>query len=185
MTKLLTLALTLLISTSPALSKQQQSKHLNTILSALAPELKSSKELKEFKSQGCELQKQKWVLMLITKQSFDEKLKFSKTCDIQGNFSPKASEFFPIDFKLRGLKDVSRLKALVQITVVFGKETKLKLELNKASYYNQKNILQKEFALTYSFEIDPFNPQNFLKKDLGGSLYLYKGKKLLKKIKLN
>lgn len=172
------------LSFNKAFAKVEKNSHLSVILKALAPELQGSHELKSFQTKSCSVQKKKWVLMLITQNTFKETIKFTKGCDISGSFSPQMNEFFPVDFKLRRLKEVKRLIGQMRISIIFGEVTKLKLELIKASYFNAKNVVQKEFKLDYSFEIDPFDPNNFLKRDLGGTLSLMKKNKLLKKIDL-
>ena len=67
-------------------AKQEKSEHLRTILKTLAPHLQNSKELRNFKTKGCRVQKEKWAMLLITQQTFKENVRFNKDCDLSEHF---------------------------------------------------------------------------------------------------
>jgi len=134
-------------------------------------------------TEQCNIQKEKWALILLTKQPFVENIKFKKGCDIEGSFTVKSDEFFPIKLKLRNLNNFNSYKAQMKFKVFFTDEAILKLKLEKAELLGKKLIY---FKLDYSVVIDPMNPEAIIKKHLGGNLSITTKdhKKVIKTYKL-
>jgi hypothetical protein len=143
--------------------------------SSLDPELEKlinsiigKKEL-SLATEGCHIQKEKWALILLTKQVFVEDIKFKDKCDIEGKFTVKADQFFPISLKLRKLNHYHLFNAKIKFEVTFTDQAVLKLELIQASLTGKKSIY---FKLDYAVIIDPLNPESMIKKHLGGNLVI-------------
>lgn len=158
--------------------------HLGKILVNLAPKL-DHKQLKEFKYKDCKTQKEKWLLLFAAQIPFEETIEYSSNCFLEGKFTAKMGEFFPISLNVAHLKGITQISGKMKIAIIFTDKTILKLEFIKGSYLNEKKKVEKEFQLAYSFEIDPLNPTKIIKKDLGGKLDLLSQGKILKSIKLS
>lgn len=176
------IALLIVLSTQTNASTVK-SMHLKVILKNLAPQL-TKKQLDNFKYKECNIQKEKWVMLMATKVPFQETITSNLNCYFDGSFTAKMDEFFPISLRVKNLPGVAMIKGKMKISIIFTTKTILKLDFGQASYYNEKNKLMKSFQLTYSFEIDPLNPVKIIKEDLGGQLDILDNGKISKKIKL-
>ena len=177
------IALLFLLMTSQTVLGASQNEHLEKVLLNLAPKL-DKKELAAFKYKKCETQKEKWVLLFATQIPFEENIKFSGQCDIEGKFTVKMGEFFPFTLQVANIKGLKQLSGKMKFAIVFTDKTLLKIELIKAKYRNEKMEVQKEFQVAYSFVIDPLNPTKIIKRDLGGKLDIISNGKISKSIKL-
>lgn len=163
------------------------------LASSLDPELEKlinsviGKHKSSLTTEHCDIQKEKWALIMLTKQSFIENIKFKKGCDIEGKFTVKADTYFPIKLKLRNLKNYKSLKAQMKFEITFTDQAVLNVNL-KNSTLSSKNAGKKDiyFLLDYAAAIDPMNTESMIKKRLGGNLILTtKGhKKTIKSYKL-
>ena len=149
------------------LSEARAELDINALLKKIDPEL--IKSSKNFKTEGCELQKEKWAGLLFIQTSFIETVKFSKTCDIQGTFTPKVNEFFPLKVKLRNLGKYSQLQTQIKTRIYYAEAALLTVDLKDATLSGKAS---KKFSLDYTSEIDPLDPNNFIKKSKGGKLIL-------------
>lgn len=157
--------------------------HLDKILKNLASNL-DKQQLKSFKYKKCDIQKEKWALLLAAQIPFEEKIKFSKNCNLQGSFTAKMGEFFPFTLQVSNIDGIKKISGKIKFAIVFTNKTTLKIELIKANYLNKKGKTMKEFQIAYSFEIDPLDPANIIKRDLGGKLDILSGGKISKSILL-
>lgn len=167
----------------PSAYSATKSIHLEQILINLAPKLEQS-QLKSFKYKKCEIQKEKWILLFATQIPFEENIQMSGECDLEGKFIAKMGEFFPFTLQVANIKGIKQISGKIKFAIVFTDKTILKLELIKANYRNEKMKIEKDFQLSYSFEIDPLNPTQIIKQDLGGKLDIISKGKISKSIKL-
>lgn len=173
----------LLLLLIPSAYGVTQNVPLEQILINLAPKLDRS-QLKSFKYKKCETQKEKWILLFATQIPFEESIQMSEDCDLEGKFIAKMGEFFPFTLKVANIKGIKQISGKMKFAIVFTDKTVLKLELIKANYRNEKMKIEKDFELSYSFEIDPLNPTKIIKRDLGGKLDIISKGKISKSIKL-
>jgi hypothetical protein len=165
--KILTL-ITLLVSTNLLAANKAVAPH--DIIKALLPSLIDS-DAKGIKTAGCKVQKEKWALSLISKESFVVKIVFNKKCDLEGKFTVKMDSFFPVKLKIRNFKKFHTLSTNMKVSISFTQtDTLLKLDLNKSKLSGKKSL---EFNLDYIVAIDPFS-QPMLKKHVGGKLFIKK-----------
>jgi hypothetical protein len=126
---------------------------------------------KGIKTKGCKLQKDKWALMLLSKEPFVETVKFNKSCDLQGQFTVKMNTYFPVNLKVRNFKQFNAINSDVKISVSFtDSDTLLRLDLKKSKLVGNKAL---DFNLDYTVAIDPFS-KPIIKKHIGGKLFVSK-----------
>ena len=130
----------------------------------------------------CDYQKEKWATSLLTKESFVEKISFKNGCDLQGTYTVKMDQFFPIEIAIRNHKSINKLKGNIKFEVVFEKKALLKISMKEMKTKGSDNI---QFDLAYGVYIDPLS-KDPLGDHKGGELTIYEhnGKKLNKKIPL-
>lgn len=121
------------------------------------------------KTEGCTLQKERWATILLTKEPFVENIKFNKTCDLQGKFTVKADQFFPVKLQIRNLENYQGIMGEMKFQLVFSSEADLKVELNNSTLTGKKPI---HFKMHYTASIDPMNPKDLIRKRKGGELIL-------------
>lgn len=160
-----------------SLADKTQEKEVLSIASSLFPGLLSKQGKNPIKTQKCNFQKERWAMLLLTGESLKENIKFNKQCDIQGSFTVKRDAYFPINFKIRNLKNYQSIKAQIKLNIEFTEQTLLVTRIKDAKLLGTKPLV---FGLEYKVAIDPMDPQNFVKKRLGGHLLIKRGGKLEK-----
>jgi len=157
--------------------EQQLNPDIKKVIDQLIPGALNKKGQTHLKSVGCNIQKEKWLMLMLTKESFTENIRFNKTCDFQGKVPVAADKFFPFNIKIQNLKNFKALNSLFKFSLAFEKEPVLKIWIKDAALIGKA---QKYFNLSYSFIIDPLNAEKPIKKSLGGLLELKENKKIKK-----
>jgi hypothetical protein len=176
MKKLITILLFIYIPYSHSEAK-------NTALQAIKALFPTLAKSQQIKTSGCKFQKEKWGAIILTKQSFEEKIVFNKTCDLNGSFTVQMDKFFPINMKVRNHKQMKKIISNIKMGIVFEDMPLLTLNMKDSILIGKQNIT---FDMNYGVYIDPLN-KDPLKKHKGGSLFIKKhGTKLInKKFPLN
>lgn len=154
---------------------------IKSLLKSLFPFISANKS-SVIKTHNCKIDKQKWTMLLLTQQTFKQTFKFAKGCDLDGTIHPKLNAPFPINLKVRKLKNYQSIKALGKISLDYKEEAVLSVELKKAHVTGKKSA---KFDIDYAVVIDPLS-EKIIKKHKGGSLHIksLNGKAINKKIKL-
>ena len=142
---------------------------IQALFPALAQETNSPTKKKSklnFDTSACNFQEEKWQSIVLTKQSFKEKIVFSKDCDLNGEFTVEMDKWFPIKLKLRNFKSYREVSANLKFQIVFEDMPLLKLELKGAKLTGKTPI---QFKMKYGVYINPMDPEPF-KKHKGGKL---------------
>lgn len=142
------------------------------------------KRTKNLKTYGCKLQRQKWLMGLLSKESFKEKITFNKACDLEGEFTVHFKHPFIVSLKVKDQKEYDNFetKAFIKLEYTTDAILTLKLDDSKLSY---KKVPKHFFFGQYSMVLDPLNPKKPIKKKLGGIIKIVdKNKKVLKTLKL-
>lgn len=143
---------------------QASTNEIKSFVSLFNPNKKSQKST--IKTSGCKLQEKKWIELLITRESFKEKISFNKDCDLSGEFIVKYGEDFPISFKINN-KNFKLIKGLINTKIKFEQKTYLETQLKDFKLTTTKEIIP--FTYTHKIEIDIFSTPP-IKNDLGGVL---------------
>ncbi len=149
-------------------------------IKALFPALRAQKS--PIRTKGCSFQKEKWISIVLTKQEFEEKIRFGPDCDLEGDFTVKVDKFFPINFKLKKFKNYKNILGNIKMSVIFEEMPLLKVEFKDAILKGKQNLF---FNMDYGVYIQPLE-KNPLKKHKGGQLFIkkYQEKVVNKKFKL-
>jgi len=152
---------------------------VQSLMPMVGSKLKSNSKSK-FSVEKCAIDKKKWVMLLVAKQSFTEKISFKKLCDIQGQYTTKMGSAFPVDFKFKNVDLFNKSKFKMLIQFKYDPVPLISIDLLDGQLDGKSDKVL--FSATYSAEIDPFS-KKFIKKDLGGSVYIksINGKKINKK----
>lgn len=126
---------------------------------------KSSSTLKTDK---CDIDKSKWINLLLTKTSFVEKVEYNKGCDLQGSFKTKMGYFFKVPLNIRD-KRFKEIKYLAKLETNFASEMQLILTIKEGSLIDKDKKVFK-FDATQTFSLDPFNKKAPIKKSKPGIL---------------
>ncbi|MBY0517237.1 MAG: hypothetical protein K2P81_10025 [Bacteriovoracaceae bacterium] len=94
----------------------QASNAIQGILSIFNPGANKLRN-QEFKVNKCDTKRDRWIALAIFKQSFTANYVFGDSCDVQGTFSPKMGEKFPVQLKLRRLWDYQTVNFEMEINV--------------------------------------------------------------------
>ena len=133
----------------------------------------------KIKTQKCNIQKQKWINLLLTHEQFEEKIKYNQDCDLEGNYTVQYNKNFPIKLNVKN-SEITEFNGNMLINIEFREKPFLVLKLIKSKIISSKDDTL--FDYLHEFQIDPFS-QNPIKKNLGGTFTLYKdGKKITKKM---
>lgn len=127
-----------------------------------------SKEIK-FVVGKCDINKSKWAMLLLSKQSFKESIKFKKDCDAQGDFTANIETPFPVSLKLRNLKTFTDIKFNFLINLLYSPTPMIKIKMDQGHLSGKLDKI--EFTANYSVEIDPLSKE-IVKKDLGGIIFI-------------
>lgn len=130
-----------------------------------------------FSIEKCKTDKSKWMLLLVTKQPFTEKITFDKGCDIQGQYTAKMAVPFPVSLKLKNLKEFNHVNFNFLIQLTYEPVPMIKIFMQNGKLKGKKDSLT--FDLEYAAEIDPLSKE-FIKKDKGGkiTIHTFNGKKI-------
>jgi hypothetical protein len=130
-------------------------------------------DAKKLKTSGCKINKELWTQLLVTKKEFKETIKFNKDCDLEGTFTVKMSESFPMKLKIKNLKNFNYFQTNAKIDLKFtNQDTVLSLNFDKSKLSGNNLIF---FSSDYSVSIDPFS-KDLIKKHLGGKIILHSQK---------
>jgi hypothetical protein len=136
------------------------------LLQALMPFQKTAKA-QGFSVEKCNIDKSKWMLLLITKQPFTESIKFDKDCDIEGSYTTKMGVPFPVHFKLRNLTNFSEVKFNFLIQLQYEPTPEIQIFMQNGTLTGKTDVIT--FDADYAAEIDPM-ARDFIKKDKGGHI---------------
>ena len=157
-------------------NKMQQSRK---VLEALLPFQKST-STDGFSVEKCKIDKSKWMLLLVTKEPFTEKISFTQNCHIEGEYTAKMAIPFPVNFKLQKIDNFHQVKFNFLIQLLYDPIPLLKIEMQNGHLIGNKDNIT--FEVDYAAEIDPFSKE-FIKKDKGGTITIksINGKKVKEK----
>ncbi len=131
------------------------------------------------KTKGCKLNEAKWAALIITHEAFQESIKYGPECDIQGSFTVKYNEYFPLSLKIQK-NELKSFVGKMHINIEFKESPYLILQLDDSKLSSDKKSL--EFKLKQEFQIDPFSEEP-IKKNLGTVISIKKdGKYITKKM---
>lgn len=163
----LILIYTLLLSSLSVFANQKQKiNETLSIIENLLHKKKPSKDIK-FNISKCDIQKQKWLMLLLTKQSFKETVKFKKDCDTEGSFTPEMEKPFLVNLKLRNTKSYTNTTFKLLINLSYDPTPNITLSMKEGELKNKTDKI--EFTANYSIDIDPLS-KDIIKKDKGGTL---------------
>lgn len=134
------------------------------------------------KVKGCKFDQGKWIMLLLSKQPFQEKINFNKDCDLKGEYTAKMETAFPVSFSLRNISNFNQVDFKFIINLEYDPVALIKIKMIDGIIKGKDRA---SFELEYSAQIDPLS-KNFIKKDLGGQLTIktINSKKINQKIKL-
>jgi hypothetical protein len=147
---------------------QASTKLDSSILDSIKAILPNIENNQKIKTQGCSFQKQKWLTALLTQESFTETLKFKKDCDLEGQYTVKVNDFFPINLKIQKHKHIKRIITNLKLEIIFTESAQLQIKMKDAILKSNKDI---SFDMTYKIEIDPMAASP-LGKHKGGRVFL-------------
>lgn len=144
-------------------------KELTSILKLIIPQnTKAKTSLKRFDNSGCKTDEMKLFLFLTMKQAYTQTYKFSKKCQIQGNFTPKYQKFFNVNLALRNFYDYKVLK--MKSRIVLDTNMILRIDVKDAVLQGSKKV---EFSGFYKGKI-AFGEKGVEFNKLGGELNINK-----------
>ncbi|MGE3611334.1 MAG: hypothetical protein AB7I27_17200 [Bacteriovoracaceae bacterium] len=135
----------------------------------LGPSKKSVKNsLDRFRVDKCEKYKINWMNVLLMKESATLTYHFKEGCDIEGSFTPKLFQSFPIALKLKNLQSYEKIST--QNTIFANIESKpiLRLEMREGELTGKNGSVK--FEVDYAVQINPANRSKVLEKNLGGEI---------------
>lgn len=134
-----------------------------------------------FTVKKCKIDQNKWMLLLIAKQAFTEKVTFNKNCHIEGQYTAKMGTPFPVKLKLQKLENFDRVNFNFLIKLLYEPIPMIKIFMQNGTLKGKKDNIK--FELDYAAEVDPLS-KNFIKKDLGGTITIHSinGEKVKQKI---
>lgn len=144
-------------------SEQTTKESAKLAINALLPGLNTSSQIK---TKSCDINKKKWTNLLLTKQSFEETIKFNSQCDLAGSYSPKMDEFFLVKLKVKDQKNLTNISGDLKFSVVFEEMPVLKVEIKNGTTQGKENL---KFQFNYSVQINPLE-KDPMQKHLGGSI---------------
>lgn len=162
-------------------NQKKKIKQTKAIIEKLMPFIqKNSNE--GLKVKGCKFDQGKWIMLLISKQPFQEKISFNKNCDLKGEYTAKMESPFPVSFLLQNLENFNQVDFKFIIKLVYKPVALIKIKMIDGIIKGKDTA---RYELEYSAQIDPLS-KNFIKKDLGGQLTIktINSKKINQKIKL-
>lgn len=115
----------------------------------------------------CKIDQSKWMLLLIAKQVFTEKITFNSQCHIEGQYTAKMETPFPVHLKLKNLTNFDQIQFNFLIKLVYDPVPTIKINMQNGKLKGTDNKIH--FDLDYAAQIDPLS-KNFIKKDLGGKI---------------
>jgi hypothetical protein len=98
--------------------------NLGSLLRALIPDF-SSKQISEFSTKKCDVNRMKWGMLFMRKKSFKQNYHFKKDCDIEGEIEFQIDEKFPVNVKLNDFKSYTR----VSMTLIMSMDKKRRLSI--------------------------------------------------------
>lgn len=147
-------------------SQKQKLEETKRVLKTLLPFQKKGTK-NTFLIDKCKIDKSKWMLLLIAKQPFTEKVMFNRGCHIQGQYTAKMGVPFPTSFKLQKLENFNHVNFNFLIQLVYEPIPMIKVFMQNGILSGKKDKIK--FELDYAAEIDPLSKE-FIKKDFGGKI---------------
>lgn len=108
----------LAVAPSPQASPADSKKAVEAVREIFAMFVPGHKrrETRTFEVRKCEDKAIRWVGLAMMKQGFDAHYIFRDRCDVQGNFSPRMDQAFPVVLQLRKLEQFTNVKFQLLIT---------------------------------------------------------------------
>lgn len=128
----------------------------------------TQKSSSTLKTEKCDIDKSKWINLLLTKTSFTQKVDYNTGCDLKGSFTTKMDYFFKVPLQIRD-KRFKEIKYLAKLETSFEKEMQLILTI-KDGLLIDKDKKEFKFNATQTFTLDPFNKESPIKKSKLGEL---------------
>lgn len=167
------LLLSLLIA--PAGYAQNESEMAKKSLRALIePILQKSvkdpkSEIKGFSVKNCERHRINWMDVILMQKSAALTYTFKPGCDIQGTVYPTILKAFPVDLKLKNLRDFSRLESENKITATIESQPIMNMAVRSARLTGPKGLVK--FEADYSVRIDPIKKgKEMVSENMGGEI---------------
>lgn len=159
-----------------SIAQASDDKNIQSILSILPFNKKS---VSTIKTEKCNIQKDKWVSLLLTHEEFVEEIKYNSNCQLQGKFKVKFNKDFPVKLDIKNT-EIKKLDANMFINIEFREKPYLVIKLKRSKLISKKGDIK--FDYHHEFQIDPFaNPP--IQKDLGAKITINSnGKKMTKKM---
>ncbi len=98
------------------------------------------------KIDSCPFDKAKWLVLLLSGNSFTEKLEYTDKCDLKGSYTPKKGVLFPVKLDVRNVPEFNKVQFNFLIKLDYGMKPVVKLNMKNGSAIGSKN--------TVSFEAD-------------------------------
>lgn len=157
-------------------SQKQKLDETKRVLKTLLPFQKKGTK-NTFLIDKCKIDKSKWMLLLIAKQAFTEKVMFNRGCHIQGQYTAKMGIPFPTSFKLQKLENFDHVKFNFLIQLEYEPVPMIKVFMQNGVLSGKEDKIK--FKLDYAAEVDPLSKE-FIKKDKGGKITItsINGKKI-------
>tara|TARA_Y100000385_G_C12861921_1_gene537628 strand:+ start:61 stop:621 length:561 start_codon:yes stop_codon:yes gene_type:complete len=157
-------------------TQKQKLEETKRVLKTLLPFQKKGTK-NTFLIDKCKIDKSKWMLLLIAKQPFTEKIIFNRGCHIQGQFTAKMGIPFPTSFKLQKLENFNHVKFNFLIQLEYEPVPMIKVFMQNGILTGKKDKIK--FNLEYAAEVDSLS-KDFIKKDKGGKITIssINGKKM-------
>lgn len=125
-------------------------------------------EFKDFSVKNCEKHKINWMDVILMQKSAALTYTFKPGCDIQGTVYPAVIKPFPVDLKIKNLKDFSRLESENKITATIESQPIMNMAVRSAKLTGPKGLVK--FEADYAVRIDPMKKQNMVTENLGGEI---------------
>lgn len=161
-----------IICINTSLASKSQTSTAKDVIKALFPSL-VNKSKSPLKSKKCNFQKEKWFMMLLTREGFTEKINFNSACDIEGKLDVKLAKKFDLNFKIKGRPAYSKISGKMFINLIYEPKPLIKIYLTKMKIVGQKPI---KFDYFYEALVDPLS-ENIIKKQTRGDLVVEKKKR--------
>lgn len=131
----------------------------------------------------CKIDQKKWMMLLVARQPFTEKITFNQFCNIQGQYTAKMEVPFPVKFELQKLENFDQVSFNFLIKLIYEPVPMIKIYMQNGKLKGKSDTII--FDLEYEAEIDPLSKE-FIKKDKGGFITIHSinGKKVKQKIKI-
>lgn len=127
------------------------------------------KELGDFRVNGCEKHKVKWMDVLLMKEKPRLTYAYKEGCDLQGIIEPMVFKTFPANLDLRHLDSYKRIETENKIAATFETRPVVNLEMRNGILRGPKGLLK--FEADYSVRVNPMKKgKEAVEENLGGEI---------------